>query len=131
MLALDVNGAELLPSDTAGFGFDNNADGLSITPGADGSLHVCGHKDQSARLSRSPDNRPITQIYRVAASVRQDARMGEDMPFATHGGLAVRHAFPLDGEYVFTLLPETERRRHNLAASRKTNTRSSCEWIMR
>ena len=25
------------------------------------------------------------------------------MPFATHGGLAVRHTFPLDGEYVFTL----------------------------
>ena len=25
------------------------------------------------------------------------------MPFATHGGLAVRHMFPLDGEYVFTI----------------------------
>ena len=29
--------------------------------------------------------------------------MGEDMPFATRGGLAVRHTFPLDGEYVFQL----------------------------
>src|SRR5262245_14516506 len=29
--------------------------------------------------------------------------MTEDMPFATHGGLAVRHTFPLDGEYVFKM----------------------------
>ena len=28
---------------------------------------------------------------------------GEDLPFATHGGLAVHHVFPLDGEYVFTI----------------------------
>jgi len=32
LLGLDVNGAELLPSDMAGFGFDNNADVLSMTP---------------------------------------------------------------------------------------------------
>ena len=32
LLGLEVNGAELLPSDMAGFGFDNNADVLSITP---------------------------------------------------------------------------------------------------
>ena len=31
------------------------------------------------------------------------------MPFATHGGLAVRHAFPLDGEYVFKHPPEAQR----------------------
>ena len=29
--------------------------------------------------------------------------MNEDMPFATSGGLAVRHRFPLDGEYVFRI----------------------------
>ena len=46
----------------------------------------------------------MTQMYRVPVRVLQDARMGEDMPFATHGGLAVRHTFPLDGEYVFKLL---------------------------
>ena len=33
LLALDIDGAELLPGDMAGFGFDNNADVLSITPG--------------------------------------------------------------------------------------------------
>ena len=29
--------------------------------------------------------------------------MSEDLPFGTHGGLAVRHTFPLDGEYTFKL----------------------------
>src|SRR5439155_22282200 len=33
LIGLEVNGAELLPSDMAGFGFDNNADVPSITPG--------------------------------------------------------------------------------------------------
>ena len=32
--------------------------------------------------------------------------MSEDLPFGTNGGLAVRHTFPLDGEYaVRVLLP--------------------------
>jgi hypothetical protein len=103
LLGLDVNGAELLPGDTAGFGFDNNADGLVITPGLMARYMAAATKISRTALA-SPDNRAITQTYRVAASVRQEARMGEDMPFATHGGLAVRYAFPLDGEYVFTLL---------------------------
>ena len=33
LLGFHVDGAALLPSDMAGFGFDNNADVLSITPG--------------------------------------------------------------------------------------------------
>src|SRR2546425_465097 len=33
LLALDVDGAALLPSDMAGFGFDNTADVLPTTPG--------------------------------------------------------------------------------------------------
>ena len=103
LLGLDVNAAELLPSDTAGFGFDNNADGLAITPGL-----MARYMSAATKISRtalaSPDNRPMTQTYRVPAAVRQETRMGEDVPFATYGGLAVRHTFPLDGEYVFTLL---------------------------
>ena len=32
LLALEIDGADLLPSDMAGSGFDNNADALAITP---------------------------------------------------------------------------------------------------
>ena len=50
----------------------------------------------------SPDNRPVMQVYKVGYE-RRDIRRSEDMPFATHGGLAVRHTFPLDGEYLFAI----------------------------
>jgi hypothetical protein len=102
LLSLDVDGAALLPSDMAGFGFDNNADVLSITP----SLFA-RYMSAATKISRmavgSPDNRPMTQVYRVEFGTKQDQRLSEDMPFATHGGLSVLHTFPLDGEYVFRI----------------------------
>ncbi|HEX7796764.1 MAG TPA: DUF1592 domain-containing protein, partial [Vicinamibacterales bacterium] len=51
----------------------------------------------------TPDNRAATIQYKVEIGTLQDARMGEDMPFATFGGLGVKHTFPLDGEYAFQL----------------------------
>ena len=101
LLALEVDGASLLPSDMAGFGFDNNADVLSITP-----VLMSRYISAATKISRaaigSPDNRPIMQVYKVGYD-RRDARAGEDVPFATHGGLAVRHNFPLDGDYTFAI----------------------------
>jgi len=101
LLDLEVNGSELLPSDMAGFGFDNNADVLSMTP-ALMSRYIAAATKISRLALASPDNRPITQVYKVGFENRS-ARSSEDLPFATRGGLAVRHAFPLDGEYVFKL----------------------------
>ncbi|HYL36726.1 MAG TPA: DUF1592 domain-containing protein [Bryobacteraceae bacterium] len=102
LLALDIDGTELLPSDMAGFGFDNNADVLSITPGL-----LSRYMSAATKISRlavaSPDNRPMMRLYKVEIGTRQNARMSEDMPFASHGGLAVHHTFPLDGEYVFRM----------------------------
>jgi mono/diheme cytochrome c family protein len=101
-LALDINGAEMLPSDMAGFGFDNNADALTITPGL-----MARYMSAATKISRmavgSASNRPATKVYKVPFGSLQNARMGEDLPFGTRGGLAVRHTFPLDGEYVFKL----------------------------
>ena len=101
LIGLDVNGAELLPSDMAGFGFDNNADVLSITPSLM-SRYIAAATKISRLAVASPDNRPLMQVYKVGFEDRS-ARSGEDMPFGTRGGLAVRHNFPLDGEYVFKL----------------------------
>jgi len=100
LLALEIDGPALLPSDMAGFGFDNNADVLSITPALMDRYMAAATKISRLAVG-SLENRPIIQSYRVSNSTRQEARMSEDLPFATHGGLAVRHTFPLDGEYVF------------------------------
>ncbi len=101
LLDLEVNGSELLPSDMAGFGFDNNADVLSMTPSLM-SRYIAAATKISRLALASPDNRPMTQVYRVGFENRS-ARASDDLPFATRGGIAVRHPFPLDGEYVFKL----------------------------
>src|SRR5262245_31214563 len=102
LLGLEVNGAELLPSDMAGFGFDNNADVLSITPGLMSRYITAATKISRVALA-TPDNRAATIQYKVEIGTLQDARMGEDMAFATFGGVVARHTFPLDGEYAFQI----------------------------
>ena len=101
LLALEVDGEALLPSDMAGFGFDNNAEVLSITPALMARYIAAATKISRAAVG-STDNRPVMQVYRTGFE-RRDVRLDERMPFASHGGLAVRHHFPLDGEYVFTI----------------------------
>ncbi|GIT67120.1 MAG: hypothetical protein Ct9H300mP25_05920 [Acidobacteriota bacterium] len=101
LLSLEIDGSALLPGDMAGFGFDNNADVLSITPSLMARYIAAATKISRAAVG-SRDNRPVMQVYDVGYE-RRDLRAGETMPFATHGGLAIRHTFPLDGEYVFAV----------------------------
>ena len=101
LLALEIDSETLLPSDMAGFGFDNNAEVLSITPSLMTRYIAAATKISRAAVG-SPDNRPMMHVYDVGYE-RRDIRRDDNMPFATHGGVAVRHHFPLDGEYVFAI----------------------------
>ena len=47
----------------AGFGFDNNADVLSITPGLM-SRYITAATKISRLAIGSPENRPIRQVYK-------------------------------------------------------------------
>jgi hypothetical protein len=100
VLALDVDGAALLPADNSGLGFDNNADVLSVTPAL-----MARYMSAATKISRlaiaDPAIRPVSQVYAASQFGRQISRNSEDLSFGTHGGISVRHAFPLDGEYVF------------------------------
>ena len=80
LLELEIDGAELLPGDLAGFGFDNNADALAITPALMNRYMAAAMHISRTALS-SPENGPAGHVYAVPARARQDARMG-----------AVRHA---------------------------------------
>ena len=101
LLALEIDPA-MLPVDNPGLGFDNNADVLLVTP-----TLMNRYLSAATKVSRlamgNPAIRPVIQVYRVSEFGYQDVRMGDDMPFGTHGGLAVRHGFPLDGEYAFRI----------------------------
>ena len=85
----------------AGFGFDNNADVLAMTPSLMTRYIAAATKVSRAAIG-SPDNRPMMQVYDVGFEER-DVRVNEDMPFSTLGGLSQRHMFPLDGEYIFAV----------------------------
>ena len=102
LLALEIDGEALLPSDMAGFGFDNNADVLAMTP-ALMDRYITAATKVSRLAVGTLENRPAIQTYRLPTGTRQEARMGEDLPFATHGGLAARHTFSLDGDYLFRI----------------------------
>ena len=100
LLALEIDGEALLPSDMAGFGFDNNAEVLAMTP-ALMDRYITAATKVSRLAVGTLENRPAIQTYRLPTATRQVDRMGEDLPFATHGGLAARHTFALDGDYLF------------------------------
>ena len=99
LLATDIDGASLLPAEEASRGFDNIADVLSVSP-----LLVERYMSAARKISRlaigDPDVRPFTAEYNVSRRLVQDDRMSEDLPFGSRGGTAIRHYFPLDGEYV-------------------------------
>ena len=99
LLALEIDGASLLPADDSGGGFDNLADVLSVSP-----LLMEKYLSAARKISRlaigDPAIRPEVGTYELSEFLLQDSRMSEDLPFGSHGGTAVHHHFPLDGEYV-------------------------------
>ena len=102
LLALDIDPA-MLPVDDAGIGFDNNADVLSVTPALMARYLSAATKISRLAIGNPEAIRPSTQVYRTSEFAFQEDRVNEDMPFGTHGGLAVRHVFPLDGVYEFKI----------------------------
>ena len=54
-------------------------------------------------LGHLPRPKQQSGTYSVPQLEDQDDRTSEDLPFGSRGGLAVRHYFPLDGEYEFKI----------------------------
>ena len=98
LLALEVDGAALLPADNADLGFDNMADILSVSP-ALLDRYIFAARKISRLAVGDPAIEPTTETYVLPSMRFQDRRMSEDLPFGSRGGVAIRHNFPLDGEY--------------------------------
>jgi hypothetical protein len=98
LLALEIDVAELLPADDTGYGFDNIGDVLTVSPLLLERYLLAASK--ISRLAVGDPNLPAAyQTYSVRPGLVQVDRMGEPMPLGSRGGIAVRHRFPLDGEY--------------------------------
>ena len=98
LLALEVDSRSLLPADDSGYGFDNIADVLSISPMLTERYLSAARKISRLAVGDTALS-PSTEIFPVDKYLKQDARVSDDLPFGSRGGLAVRHTFPVDGEY--------------------------------
>lgn len=104
LLQLDIDTPSLLLPDEADEGFDNVAASLALSPAhLERYLSAARHISQLAVGDSSLGAAPGSSTYRVPKLLAQDVRVGEAMPFGSRGGVAVRHYFPLEGEYVFTV----------------------------
>ncbi len=101
LLDLEVDTSELLPPDDAGYGFDNIGDVLTVSPLLLERYMTAAGK--IARLAIGSANGATSHTYTLSKYLRQNDRMGEDLPFGSRGGMAVRHTFPATGEYVIKL----------------------------
>ena len=102
LLDLEIDAPTLLPPDDSGFGFDNIADVLSMSP-----MLTERYLGASRKISRlavgDPSLQPTTDVYEVHKHLRQDRRVSDALPFGSRGGLAIQHYFPLDGDYTVRL----------------------------
>src|SRR5215467_9393161 len=102
LLALKVDVSELLPSDDAGYGFDNIGDVLTVSPVLlEKYLLAAGKISRAAVCDTTMP--PAYQTYDVPRALKQDDRMGDAMPVGSRGGTSVNHFFPVDGEYEISL----------------------------
>jgi len=98
LLAVDIDVKPLLPGDeTADGSFDNFASSLSIS-----ATHLNRYLSvarEVTRLAVGIPNAPAVDTVEIPLHVVQDDRQSEDLPLGSRGGVAVRHQFPVDGEY--------------------------------
>jgi hypothetical protein len=97
LLALEVDVSELLPADDEGYGFDNIADILRVSPSLLEQYLGASAKIASVAVG-DPGTPPVGNIFRAPPDLAQAGHI-EGLPLGTRGGLLVRHNFPLDAYY--------------------------------
>ena len=102
LLALEIDAASLLPADNAAYGFDNNADALSLSPALTERYLGAAAKISQMALGRVRGS-PSPETIFVPTDRNQGSRFSDDLPWGSRGGLAIRYYFPVDGEYLFEL----------------------------
>jgi len=100
LLDLQIDVTTLLPADDAAHGFDNVAGSLTISP-----TLLEAYTTAATRIARTAVGfwkSPTEAAYIAPGDTSQNHHI-EGLPFGTRGGMAVRHSFPADGEYKFSV----------------------------
>ncbi len=100
LLALDTQPGLQLPVDESGFGFDNMADLLSMSPSLlERYLSVA--RLVSRQAIGDLKMKPEETTYGTTVRTQKRAPNADELPLGASGGLAFRHLFPLDAQYDF------------------------------
>jgi hypothetical protein len=106
LLGVEIDPTSLLPPDAQAHGFDTNADALGVEPAL-----LDRYLTAAAKIARlavgDPTIPPAFERYTALKGnsneqnwLWQTERLGEAFSLGSRGGIAVRHYFPVDGEYV-------------------------------
>ena len=100
LLDLDIDVGEWIPADAPDqHGFDNNAGALSLSPALLERYVSAARKISRLAIGSPPAGGAVIQTYDVPQNLIQNNQQSEDLPFGSRGGAAIRHHFPVDGEY--------------------------------
>jgi mono/diheme cytochrome c family protein len=113
LLGVDLRPADEFPQDDSGYGFDNIGDVLSLSPVLMEKYMAAAEKVVRAALSGPEQLKPTVARYQpnyrdypLSPKPKFDYdATGLSMPNALHA----THRFPVDGEYVFNVVPEGRR----------------------
>ena len=108
LLEVEFDAQSYLPADDSGEGFDNLAAVLSVSPVLMERYMFAAGKISRLALGKASSRQTI-ETYLVSESLVQDARLSDDLPFGSRGGIAIRHHFPVDGEYIIKIRLQRDR----------------------
>jgi len=100
LLDLQIDASALLPADDSARGFDNVAGSLTISPTLLEAYTTAATR--IARMAIGFWKSPTEAAYIAPGDTSQNQHI-EGLPLGTRGGMAVRHIFPADGEYKFSV----------------------------
>jgi len=98
VLGLEIDVADLLPADSASYGFDNIAGVLRVSESLMERYLTAARRISRAAVGTTPPT-PVAETYTVSPALPQDDHI-EGLPYGTRGGTLITHRFPLDAEYV-------------------------------
>ena len=105
LLALDVDVTSMLPADSVGFGFDNNADALTLSSALTERYLSAAAKISQIALTR-PRGMPTPETFFEPTDRSGALRWSDNMPFGTRGGMEIKYIFPADGDYLIEAKPK-------------------------
>jgi len=100
LIGLEIDATKFLPPDDSTRGFDNIAGALTMSPALmEAYLSAAG---KISRLAIGSATSPTQAVFEVPADTAQNFHV-DGLPFGTRGGILIKHQFPADGEYAFTV----------------------------